>query len=163
MSLGQANGREDTAILGGVGALDLQSPGSDCAPGGFTVARVASELTIPVLGSGDCVEPEEILRRMALGVSGVLVGRGVLRNPWILAQASALSAGRSVRPVTLGERRAFLVDYIDLLVEERVNETAGFRHVAPTAEIHDAALSPRPPSVQARGRERRADLVFAET
>ena len=28
------------------------------------------------------------------GVSGVLVGRGVLRNPWILAQAADLAAGR---------------------------------------------------------------------
>jgi tRNA-dihydrouridine synthase len=27
-------------------------------------------------------------------VEGVLVGRGVLRNPWILAQAMDLAAGR---------------------------------------------------------------------
>ena len=52
------------------------------------VARVAEHSDIPVLGSGDCVEPEQIIERLATGVSGVLVGRGVLRNPWILAQAA---------------------------------------------------------------------------
>ena len=52
-------------------------------------------MTIPVFGSGDCVEPQQIVERVAgTGVSGVLVGRGVLRNPWILAQAADLAAGR---------------------------------------------------------------------
>src|SRR5512138_3491093 len=45
------------------------------------VTEVADRLTIPVFGSGDCVEPEQIVERMAGGVEGVLVGRGVLRNP----------------------------------------------------------------------------------
>src|SRR6186713_1308469 len=35
------------------------------------VARVASDLTIPVLGSGDCVEPEQVIGRLESGVSGV--------------------------------------------------------------------------------------------
>src|SRR5438093_8199878 len=48
------------------------------------VAHIARELTIPVLGSGDCIEPEQIVARLEAGVTGVLVGRGVLRNPWIL-------------------------------------------------------------------------------
>jgi tRNA-dihydrouridine synthase B len=58
------------------------------------VARIAETLSIPVFGSGDCVEADQIVDRMQGGVSGVLVGRGVLRNPWILAQAAALAAGR---------------------------------------------------------------------
>src|ERR1700741_3009219 len=65
------------------------------------VASVADALEIPVLGSGDCVEPGQIIERMKSGVSGVLVGRGVLRNPWILAQAADLAAGRPPRTVTL--------------------------------------------------------------
>jgi nifR3 family TIM-barrel protein len=95
------------------------------------VARVAETLTIPVLGSGDCVEPQHVIDRMRSGVQGVLVGRGVLRNPWILAQAADLTAGRAPRVVSLQERGRFLLDYIDLLVNERVNEADGFRHTAP--------------------------------
>jgi nifR3 family TIM-barrel protein len=84
------------------------------------VAQIAGALTIPVFGSGDCVEPEQIIEKMRSGVRGVLVGRGVLRNPWILAQAADLAAGRPPREVTLADRGRFLLDYIELLRHERV-------------------------------------------
>jgi tRNA-dihydrouridine synthase B len=106
------------------------------------VARVADDLDIPVFGSGDCVEPEEILARLRLGVSGVLVGRGVLRNPWILAQAAALAAGETPVPVTLQQRGEFLRAYVRLLLDERVAEADGFRHHAPGTVA--AGLQTRP-------------------
>jgi tRNA-dihydrouridine synthase B len=86
------------------------------------VAAIAERLTIPVFGSGDCIEPEQIIGRIRQGVDGVLVGRGVLRNPWILAHAQDLAAGRTPRPVTLQDRGRFLLAYIDLLMHERVRE-----------------------------------------
>jgi tRNA-dihydrouridine synthase B len=92
------------------------------------VAAVADHLSIPVFGSGDCIEPQDVVDRMRMGVEGVLVGRGVLRNPWILAQAVDLSAGRQARPVTLAERGRFLLDYIELLVAERVDEARAASH-----------------------------------
>ena len=95
------------------------------------VAHIADELSIPVFGSGDCIEPEQIIDRLRSGVEGVLVGRGVLRNPWILAQAADLAAGRPPRQVTLEDRGRFLLEYIELLVNERVREPEGFRHAAP--------------------------------
>jgi tRNA-dihydrouridine synthase B len=90
------------------------------------VARVADALTIPVFGSGDCVEPQQVLDRMRSGVEGVLVGRGVLRNPWILAQAADMAAGGPPREVTQQDRGQFLLDYIALLLNERVREAGGF-------------------------------------
>jgi tRNA-dihydrouridine synthase B len=98
------------------------------------VCRVAEGLQIPVFGSGDCIEAEQIVDRLRRGVSGVFVGRGVLRNPWILAQAQDLLEGRPARVVTLQERGQFLLDYIELLQHERLREEAGFRHHAPGAE-----------------------------
>src|SRR5687767_12437637 len=94
------------------------------------IDRVAEAVHIPVLGSGDCIEPEDVVDRMRTGVSGVLVGRGVLRNPWILAQAADLAAGRPARPVTLEDRGRFLLDYMDLLLSEGEGEVEGFRHKA---------------------------------
>jgi tRNA-dihydrouridine synthase B len=80
------------------------------------VARVARAVSIPVYGCGDLVEPEQILERLrTVPVAGVLVGRGILRNPWLLSQAADLMAGRSAREVTPEDRRTFLLDYIDLL------------------------------------------------
>jgi tRNA-dihydrouridine synthase len=86
------------------------------------------------------------------GISGVLVGRGVLRNPWILAQAADMAAGRAPRHVTMAERGQFLLEYLELLLNERVNEAAGFRHTAPGTDDHSASgiRDHRP----ARGRER---------
>ena len=84
------------------------------------VARIADDVSIPVFGSGDCIEPEQIVAKLQSGVEGVLVGRGVLRNPWILAQAEDLAAGRPKRDVTLEQRGQFLLDYIELLQHERV-------------------------------------------
>jgi tRNA-dihydrouridine synthase B len=98
------------------------------------VAAIADRLTIPVFGSGDCVEPWQVIDRLGAGVEGVLVGRGVLRNPWILAQAADLAAGRAPREVTLADRGQFLLEYIELLMNERVHEAAGFRHVAQLLE-----------------------------
>jgi tRNA-dihydrouridine synthase len=94
-------------------------------------AEIADALSIPVFGSGDCVEPVHVVDRLATGVDGVLVGRGVLRNPWILAQAQDLVAGRPPRSVALEDRGRFLLEYIDLLGRERVRESEGFRHSAP--------------------------------
>jgi tRNA-dihydrouridine synthase B len=92
------------------------------------VAEIAATLSIPVFGSGDCVEPADIMARMKLGVEGVLVGRGVLRNPWILAQAADLAADKPARDVTYQERGAFLLEYIELLVHERVDDARVARH-----------------------------------
>ncbi len=86
---------------------------------------------IPVYGNGDCIEAADLLKRQReSGVAGVLVGRGVLRNPWIFAQAHALARGLAPPVVTLEDRGRFLLEYIDLLLNEGVNEPAGFRHVA---------------------------------
>lgn len=107
------------------------------------VARVANELRIPVLGSGDCIEPTHIVDKLRAGdagagvasrrpIAGVLVGRGVLRNPWILAQAADIASGRAPRTIAPQERGQFLLAYIELLLNERVNEREGFRHDAPS-------------------------------
>jgi tRNA-dihydrouridine synthase B len=103
------------------------------------VARIADDLTIPVFGSGDCLEPGQVMDRLRSGVEGVLVGRGVLRNPWILAQSADLAAGRPMREITLADRGQFLLEYIELLMNERVREPEGFRHLAP----HTSMAAPR--------------------
>jgi tRNA-dihydrouridine synthase B len=96
------------------------------------IGRVAAGVRIPVFGSGDCIEPAQLVEKLAAGaVAGVLVGRGALRNPWIFEQAAALRLGELAREVTPAERGQFLLEYIDLLLQERIDEAAGFRHIAP--------------------------------
>jgi nifR3 family TIM-barrel protein len=111
------------------------------------IARVAAGLSIPVFGSGDCVDPEQLVDRIReSNIAGVLVGRGALRNPWIFEQAADLAAGRVARQISPAERGQFLLDYVELLMNERVGEADGFRHVAP-------GQAP-PAAVPARGHDR---------
>jgi tRNA-dihydrouridine synthase B len=114
------------------------------------IARVAESVNIPVFGSGDCVEPDQLVERLQRGgVSGVLVGRGALRNPWIFGQAADLMRGQTARLITDADRARFLLAYIDMLQLERLHEEKGFRHVAP-------GHSPSAPPVDApaRGHDR---------
>jgi nifR3 family TIM-barrel protein len=109
------------------------------------IARVADSVSIPVFGNGDLIEPADLVARWrSSGIAGVLIGRGVLRNPWILAQALDLASGAVPKAITPEDRCRFLLEYIDLLLGERVNEPAGFRHEA----MSHRALAP------ALGRER---------
>jgi len=104
------------------------------------ISRVAGGVSIPVFGSGDCVEPDQVIARLGnQNVGGVLVGRGALRNPWIFRQAADLAAGRDAMPVTMQDRGEFLLDYLDLLLNERVNEASGFRHAAPGFDPQEPA------------------------
>jgi len=100
-----------------------------------------------VFGSGDCVEPQQMIERLHKNpVGGVLVGRGALRNPWIFEQAAALAEGRHPLEVSARERGQFLLEYVDLLLKEQWEEGAGFRHVAPGQSAAGSA--------PARGREK---------
>jgi tRNA-dihydrouridine synthase B len=113
------------------------------------IAKVAAGLAIPVFGSGDCMEPGQVVERLQrAGVGGVLVGRGALRNPWIFQQAADVAAGRAPREISAVERGEFLLQYIDMLMNERLGEAEGFRHVAPGQAA--SALEP----VAARGHDR---------
>jgi nifR3 family TIM-barrel protein len=113
------------------------------------IESVAAGVSIPVFGSGDCIEPGHVVDRMrGANVGGVLVGRGALRNPWIFQQAADVAAGRAAHEVSSVERGQFLLDYIDMLMQERLGEAEGFRHIAPgQTETGDG-------SVPARGHDR---------
>jgi tRNA-dihydrouridine synthase B len=111
------------------------------------IGRVAESVAIPVLGSGDCVEAGDVVSRLDEGgVAGVLVGRGALRNPWIFQQSTRTLTGAAVAPASPADRGRFLLEYLDLLLAERVEEQPGFRHVAPG--------QPEETGRPARGRER---------
>ena len=95
-------------------------------------ARSPTSLSIPVFGSGDCVEPEQIVERLrdraskaCSSAAACCATRGFSRRPRIWPPA-----GRRAT-VTLADRRRFLLDYIELLMHERVHDPDE-RHTAGT-------------------------------
>ncbi len=58
------------------------------------IARLALALSIPVVGNGDVWYAADALRmRKETGCQAVMLGRPVLRNPWIFLQIAALQSG----------------------------------------------------------------------
>jgi tRNA-dihydrouridine synthase len=62
------------------------------------IGRLRQELKIPVAGNGDIADAQGLVRRAAGPCDAVMVGRAAVRQPWIFAQARALSPSLSSVP-----------------------------------------------------------------
>jgi tRNA-dihydrouridine synthase B len=80
------------------------------------IARVVDALDIPVIGNGDLVEAEDIVRmRDHTGCAGVMVGRGAFGNPWLFRDARALLQGQPApEPPGAAERFRVALDHARL-------------------------------------------------
>lgn len=77
------------------------------------IAQVKERARIPVIGNGDVFSAEDAERMFQeTGVDGVMIGRGVLANPWLISQCWDHLSGREVRRVSLPERASFVTNYL---------------------------------------------------
>ncbi len=72
-----------------------------------------------ILGSGDLFTAQDCLNMLQqTGIDGVTVARGAIGNPWIFAQAKALSEGRPLPPPpSLFEQRGVMREHFRLAEE----------------------------------------------
>src|SRR5579871_6159712 len=90
------------------------------------IAALKASVAIPVIGNGDLNDPHEAVARMrASGVDGVMLGRAVLGNPWLVAQVRALLEGAEM-PATPppAERLRYALLHYRTMVEEWGEERA---------------------------------------
>jgi tRNA-dihydrouridine synthase B len=58
------------------------------------IAKVVEALDIPVIGNGDILTPQDIIRmREHAKCAGVMIGRGAFGNPWLFRDGRALLSG----------------------------------------------------------------------
>jgi len=63
------------------------------------IARVVEALDIPVIGNGDVLTADDIVRmRNHTQCAGIMVGRGAFGNPWLFRDGRALLKGRPAPP-----------------------------------------------------------------
>ena len=84
------------------------------------IAALKASVDIPVIGNGDLADPHVALERMReSGVDGLMLGRAVLGNPWIVGGLRDLMEGRPARPVPPpAERLRFAMHHYHVMIEE---------------------------------------------
>lgn len=83
------------------------------------VGQVKQAVSIPLLVNGDILTVEDAVAALEQsGADGVMVGRGAMRDPWILRRIADHLAGRTPYRPTLAEREAALLRYFDQLEGE---------------------------------------------
>lgn len=92
------------------------------------IARVKKCLNIPVVGSGDVRRPEDAQRMLDMtGCDGVMIGRGVLGNPWIVRDVVGYLKNKNVfSPPALEEREDIINHHLNMSVRF-FGEKAGLR------------------------------------
>jgi tRNA-dihydrouridine synthase B len=83
------------------------------------IAQVKANARIPVIGNGDVFSPQDAERMFReTGVDGIMLGRGVLSNPWLLRQCWDHLNGKDVTQVTLPEKAEFMMQFLRRVGEE---------------------------------------------
>ena len=79
----------------------------------------AQAVDIPVIGNGDIASGEDVKRsRENTAVSGVMIGRAAMQNPWIFREAKHyLKTGEQPQPVPIPERWKMIVRHCRMAVE----------------------------------------------
>jgi nifR3 family TIM-barrel protein len=65
------------------------------------IASVVSSVSVPVIGNGDINDGATALSRLSSGVSGLMIGRAAMNNPWVFTEIKALLEGTSFSPPTI--------------------------------------------------------------
>jgi len=83
------------------------------------IASVVEALDIPVIGNGDVVTADDVIRmRDHTGCAGIMIGRGSFGNPWLFRDARALLNGEPRPPAPdASDRFAVALDHARLAIE----------------------------------------------
>ena len=84
------------------------------------IARLKEAIDIPVIGNGDLDDAHVAMERMrASGVDAIMLGRGTLGNPWLIAQIADLMEGREMRATpSAADRLRYCIVHYRAMVEE---------------------------------------------
>lgn len=88
--------------------------------------QVGRELKIPLLGNGDVTTPEQAKHFLdTTSVTGVMVGRAALGNPWVIQQmVHYLETGELLPAMTPREKIDIAIDHFGRLIELKGEYTA---------------------------------------
>ena len=113
LKLAEACGLEALTVHGRA-RCDLFSGKADW----LVIARVKEAASIPIIGNGDVFEPADAGRMFReTGADGVMIGRGVLSNPWLIRHCHDHMSGRDPLKVSLRQKAEFMLSFLQRSAE----------------------------------------------
>lgn len=90
------------------------------------IKEVREAVSIPVIGNGDIFTAEDAFRMMEYtGCDLVMIGRGMLGNPWIFRECKALWEGKKKpEPPTFDEKVDMMIHHLEALCDAKGERTA---------------------------------------
>ena len=80
------------------------------------IKAVKENVAIPVIGNGDIKCPEDAKRMLdETNCDAVMIGRGVLGNPWIIKNSIDYLDGKAIKPVSNKEKIDMCLHHLDYL------------------------------------------------
>jgi nifR3 family TIM-barrel protein len=112
----------EIAQASGVGAIAIHPRTAKQGFGGKAdwslIAAIKQKVSIPVIGNGDIIGPEDALRMLAAtGCDAVMIGRAAIGNPWIFSQVLDLIHGRKPAIPDIAQRFDVMINYLTISIE----------------------------------------------
>ena len=89
------------------------------------IKEVKKTVKIPVIGNGDIKTPEDAKRMLdETGCDAVMIGRGVLGNPWLIRNTIRYLNGEDVLPVSINDRVDMCLKHLEYLQQIKTEKIA---------------------------------------
>ncbi len=89
------------------------------------IKNVKDNVLIPVIGNGDIKSPEDAKRMLdETGCDAIMIGRGVLGNPWLIENTVNYLAGEEIKSVSEIDRVDMCLKHLSYLLKFKDEKTA---------------------------------------